>query len=245
MSDQRCALNHEHLHGENATCYVQGKCRCSDCRRGRAEYEYWRKHMRDAGKPLLVDPTGTIRRLNALAAIGWSGPMIAKRAGVTEAGVRHWTEKKRITPATAERVRRLYDELSMTLPHAVSKDERGAVSKAKRYARNHGWPPPLAWDDDTIDDPTAGPAWDGAPEVVPPVAWCDRYDEVIVVAAISGDRPRLSPLERREVVARLNARNWSAERIGDYIGCTSRTVQRIRGELGLTVADQMTIREAA
>jgi hypothetical protein len=27
-----------------------------------------------------------------------------------------------------------------------------------RYAEAHGWPPPLAWDDDIIDDPAASPA---------------------------------------------------------------------------------------
>ncbi|WP_051913237.1 hypothetical protein [Kutzneria albida] len=49
---------------------------------------------------------------------------------------------------TAQSIAALYDQLSMTCgPHA----------RTRELAEQAGWPPPLAWDDDTIDNPSAQP----------------------------------------------------------------------------------------
>lgn len=229
-----------HAHAANATCYVQHKCRCVDCKRGRAEYQFWWSHMRDAGKEILVDPTGTRRRLQALAALGWSARMIGERYGFAPSTVRLWGNSPRVQRATRDRVRRIYDELSMTLPPRRDRFEAHNVSLTVNNARRSGFLPPLAWDDDTIDDPDAEPYADAVQE-----PRTGRVDDAVVQLAIDGGKPRLSRAERRVVVTALNGRAWSAPRIAAWIGCNAKTVTRIRAELGLPVPDQMTIKDAA
>jgi DNA-binding CsgD family transcriptional regulator len=123
---------------------------CAPCREAeRQAKERWRKRSYLNHGPLLVDATGTRRRIQALARVGWSAVEIARRMGVTHATVSYWAARKTVRVATAETVRRLYDELSM-IP--------GPSVKSQQYARSKGWPPPLAWSDESIDDPAARPS---------------------------------------------------------------------------------------
>jgi DNA-directed RNA polymerase specialized sigma24 family protein len=87
-------------------------------------------------------------------------------------------------------------------------------------AKAKGWPGPLAWDDDTIDDPAARPHI-GA-------AWSDAFDEVAVLRAMYGDPVRLRPSERAEATRRLTAAGLSAAQIAERLGCTKRSVVRQR-----------------
>lgn len=98
-----------------------------------------------------IDSMGTLRRLRALVAVGWTQTEIARRMGRTVANVGRLIHGRRygnVTQETATLVARLYDDLSMT---------PGPSLRARRLATRYGWAPPLAWDDDTIDDPTAAP----------------------------------------------------------------------------------------
>lgn len=97
-----------------------------------------------------VDACGTIRRLRALVAIGYSQHELCRRLGWLDSnGTRLFTGRQdRVRKATAEKVAALYDDLSMT---------PGASRRARNHARRNGWAPPLAWDDDLLDDPTARP----------------------------------------------------------------------------------------
>lgn len=223
----------DHKHDENGTCYIVHKCRCDDCRRGRAEYEFWRARMTAAGKVLLIDTTGTARRLHALSAVGWSQRMIGERYGVAPSTVGWWSKMTNTTPRVANLVRRIYDDLAMMQPPQETKYQKQAVSKAKRAARLNGWPPPLAWDDDTIDDPTAEPADDWKPKARPVDSFFERLDQSIVDAALRGEQPRMSPPERREVVTRLHRARWTAKRMADLLGCSVKTIERDRGFLKL------------
>lgn len=90
-----------------------------------------------------VPATGSSRRLRALMAIGWPNRHLAAELGVHEQQTSAIANRKKsVTAATATRIQELYDRLSMT-PGPRPADKR--------------WPPPLAWDDDTIDDPDAQP----------------------------------------------------------------------------------------
>lgn len=120
-------------------------------------YEYWRQAQLRAGKPLRVPIVGVLRRLRALNRLGWSRRAIAERMGRTESWLSQVTRRTFVSPETAAAVREVYDELSMRLPEASTPTERGAVFRAKTHAERMGWPPPLAWSDDTIDDPEAEP----------------------------------------------------------------------------------------
>ena len=111
--------------------------------------------------------TGTERRLQGLVAIGYAQSEIAREMGAHES----WVSRliggygRSVNAATVARVREVYDRLAMT---------PGPSDRARRHARKHGWAPPLAWDEDTIDDPAATPDI-GRHEVV---TFEDRYTEL-------------------------------------------------------------------
>lgn len=104
-----------------------------------------------------VDSTGTTRRLQALVAMGWSQSELARRLGMLSSNLGPVIHGKRgVTQATADAVRDLYDQLWST--PAPPSGRHGAVpAKTRNYAARMGWVGPLAWDDDTIDDPDATP----------------------------------------------------------------------------------------
>ncbi|MGW6535395.1 helix-turn-helix domain-containing protein [Streptomyces sp. NPDC055051] len=57
-------------------------------------------------------------------------------------------------------------------------------------------------------------------------------DEIAVERAVSGDPPaRLTPRERAAAVRQLNRRGYSASQIAERVGCTPRTVYRIRSRV--------------
>lgn len=97
----------------------------------------------------LVDSAGTIRRLQALACIGWSLNEQARRVGILVTNYSTLQRRPRVAAATARAVRSLYEELSMTPPPAG----QPGVTRARNEAARKGWLPPLEWDDDLIDVP--------------------------------------------------------------------------------------------
>jgi hypothetical protein len=101
-----------------------------------------------------VDSTGTTRRIRALVAIGWSQSKIAARLGVTPANFTALTHgRTQVTTARAKAVVDLYDELWNTAPPQAGHRDKIAYSRSIRYAALAGWVVPMAWDDETIDDP--------------------------------------------------------------------------------------------
>lgn len=97
-----------------------------------------------------ADSTGTRRRVQALAALGHTLASIAAEAGLRRRNTLSVIVRgqQTVRRATAEQVAAAYERMSMT---------RGPSMRAQAYARAQGWVPPLAWDDDTIDDPHATP----------------------------------------------------------------------------------------
>jgi hypothetical protein len=109
---------------------------------------------------LLMDATGSRRRLQALAARGWSERALAAEygpGGHCNALARIFRGQPAVTPAVAQRIEDLYDRLWDQPPPARTKSQRVGASLAAANAARRGWPPPLAWDDDEIDDPAASP----------------------------------------------------------------------------------------
>src|ERR1044072_5452466 len=94
--------------------YKQGNCRCPIAREA---YRIYRKRLREGRHaPLLVDATGTARRMRALAAIGWSPTALAPHLGLSRARVQNIRGDYRstVTRETADRVIAVYDKLSGT-----------------------------------------------------------------------------------------------------------------------------------
>lgn len=110
---------------------------------------------RAAGTP--VDAAGTQRRLQALVALGHPQATLARRLGMTRSNFGAMMRRPQVTAATARAATRLYGQLWDTPPPVGTPRARAIAAQARAHAAARGWPPPLAWDDDTIDNPAAEP----------------------------------------------------------------------------------------
>ncbi len=111
----------------------------------------------------LTDATGTCRRLQALATLGYPLPEIARRTGISSGSLYQtldgrWTN---VRTTTAGNVARVYRQLSQH-PAPPSR----TAEQARNLAAGQGWHGPFAWAD--IDDPNCQPepATLGAPSSV-------------------------------------------------------------------------------
>lgn len=95
-----------------------------------------------------VPALGARRRIHALQAIGWSLRELDARTTVQTRKVAIPGMYERIGIDMHAEIVRLYDELW---------DTPGPSTRARARALARGYAPPMAWDDDTIDDPTARP----------------------------------------------------------------------------------------
>jgi hypothetical protein len=209
-------------HGdENA--YVNHGCTCpparADHNRRRRQRGY-RLHWQGSVR---VDATGTRRRLQALATAGWSAQVIADLLGVgpkthicrIRAGAR-----ARVLRSTAQRVQALYDELW---------DRPGPSLYARNYAAKRAWALPLAWDDDTIDDPAAAPNLAGDGLDIEGLPEADKLD-------VWRGQGRAG---QEAIVAYGHARGWSLNETGVALGYPDgsdagrRQAERIRRRLDL------------
>lgn len=105
--------------------------------------------VRNSTPVSLVPAVGAARRLQALMRMGWR--MSDMAANATEY---HLINKVRTAPylriqaANFLRIQEMYDRLSMKV---------GPSNQNRTKAARFGYAPPLAWDEDTIDDPDADP----------------------------------------------------------------------------------------
>lgn len=123
----------------------------------------WSGELLPLADGAMVAAHGTVLRMRALVTLGWSQSKLASRLGVERSNFRLATGTMTITVRTRDAAARLYDELSMTLPPAGNQRDRISVSRARNYAAERGWLPPLALDDDRLDDPGYEP-WVEYPE---------------------------------------------------------------------------------
>lgn len=132
--------------------YNRIPCREECCRRAMATYKArwaWDKHN---GRDRIVSTLGTRRRIQALNALGWSNEQIAKRMGNDRSNLTRLIYGETMTRTLAERVAKVYDDLSMRLPTGNAQ----AITNVRNRAQRLGFLPPLMWDD--IDnDPTPAP----------------------------------------------------------------------------------------
>jgi transcriptional regulator with XRE-family HTH domain len=147
-----------------------------------------------------IDSTGAVRRIQALVALGWSQSKIAARLGILRSNFTELAQGRTgITVVHEKAVRALYDEWSMQLPPETGHRDKIAAARSRNYAAVRGWEPPLAWDDETIDDRAAAPYMTGEVDAV-------YVDQAAVQRRLGGDKsvPLTRP-ERAEVVRRLLA----------------------------------------
>lgn len=111
------------------------------------------QRITDIPECALVDPTGLMRRLRALTAIGYTANHLSRELGMSATQVlRYLQGVESVRFESDKAVKELFDRLQMSpLPRGRS------TSRAMNDAARNGWVPPLAWDENSIDDPAAEP----------------------------------------------------------------------------------------
>lgn len=104
--------------------------------------------LRPEDVPNRVPVIGSMRRVQALAAIGWPIAHIGAEAGVRGTLINELVagRRKRLPLWEAQGIDRVFRERCMT---------PGPSKTARTVAARNGWVPPLAWDD--IDNPDEKP----------------------------------------------------------------------------------------
>lgn len=177
-------------------------CGCPDC-------QAWRRlvgRYKRRNRPLTtVDATGTRRRIQALACLGHTPAALARSMGRAPASVQRTMKRDRVTNATADEIRTLYDRWSNKPP---AEDSPAAI-RCRKWAAKKGFAPPMAWDDDSIDDPHAERA-DQVPDT-------PEIDETGVRLVMGGIPMRLTGADRNEAMRRLLAAKVPNARIAELL----------------------------
>ncbi len=174
-----------------------------------------------------VDATGTRRRLQALITIGWSAELLAHLLGRRPNSLHRSMTGTSVTARTANEVATLYQRLWNSSPPLTTDEQQSAADAARAHAAEHGWLPPLAWDD--IDLDPKPPALSATPRRL------HDMDEIAVERAVAGDNISYDDLtagEQQEVVRRLTDRGNSIRDIAALLRTTKRTISRRRASFG-------------
>ncbi|MFA4080509.1 DNA-binding protein [Mycobacteroides salmoniphilum] len=115
------------------------------------------------GDTATIDATGTVRRLRALTAIGWPITLLAKEIGITPSTLENHVHRATVSTSRARQIAELFGRLQMT---------PGPSNRLRTLAQQKGWHPPFAWDEDTIDDPSAIPDLGGES------TWMQEYEDL-------------------------------------------------------------------
>lgn len=157
--------------------------KCTECKAARASYMRRWKKTRPGKRSVFTEPVGVTRRLQALARDGYTAEAISRETGLPPVHVTAlWRgEVGKVFVSTHRTVADLYERWAGT--------DGGSVITAKRAAKA-GFAPWQAWDEDTIDDPSARPNLTG-------------FEEWKVRALMDGQRVEAKPRDRNEAVRRL------------------------------------------
>jgi len=204
-----------------------------------------------------IPATGSRRRLQALACLGWGTSALSTRTALTQRSLNRLlnSDVDTVTLDTAHAVATLYARLRLAPPPRRTQLQRNAARQSAARAQAAGWRPPHTWHDINIDidlDHEAGPASRTTTPSSPPDTHHNRrrdrrdrddlsdlddldaddaVDEVAVERAVRGEQLNLTPQERLEAVARLTRRGTSARETARLLHTTERHVVRLRSAL--------------
>jgi hypothetical protein len=198
----------QHRHGTH-NAYLSDRCRCPDCRAAHARRTRQRRRQAVHSEYGVCPPpttwvvlTGSRRRLEALATLGWSSTDLAPMLGCRRSMVEAWRRgggNGCISSTTAADIAEVYERIS-------DQPSTGRYAKRTRnWAQRMRFIPPIGWDDDTIDNPAVKP-FAAEPVLIDPVA---------VSEALAGRTVPLTRAERAEAI-----------RIGASQGATVSTLER-------------------
>jgi hypothetical protein len=172
-------------HGDHRR-YANHGCRCTPCRhantvrkdrhRRLVAYGRWRGES---------DPTGTVRRAQAIARAGWPARDVAAETGLSLHTIRVITrgEPGAVRAGTYDAFAAAYNKLA---------EREGPSATTRSRAAAKGWHDHWAWTEDTIDDPNAGPNLGDVED--------EAVDDVLVRRALA-QRAAFDTLNRAEQVA--------------------------------------------
>lgn len=166
-----------------------------------------------------VPAVGTHRRMRALLRQGWPPGELERRLGVHMGWMAQSSRHTSVTTAMRTRVAALYDELWNVRPEDAGV-QAGRARSTRELAVEAGYYGPLAWDDDTIDDPDTMPQTDAlAPSESEGPNLVDRWlmgESVILGRVERGDALvhlfEWSELSPDEIAARLDMTASAASR---------------------------------
>lgn len=136
--------------------YAAGHPPCSTCRIAFRRTQKRNQHLRLTGQAPTIPAAGTVRRVRALQALGWTIAEVAETAGVparTLNGVLLGRGAS-VYRSTASAVERAFGQMEMRR----APDTRNA-RRARAMAQRRKWAPPLAWDDIDRDEAPQGARW--------------------------------------------------------------------------------------
>lgn len=149
-------------HGTRPGYYAHrkvGETACNPCKAAAAKAEQNRQLSLMRGINGRLDPTGTRRRLQALAWLGYGWKELAEHIGAQENMVIRWARRDApgsyVFRDTAAKVADVYERLSMRPAPTDTTAQKNTAARARNRARRNGWLPPLAWDN--IDNPNERP----------------------------------------------------------------------------------------
>jgi hypothetical protein len=122
---------------------------------------------------------------------------MASRLGMLPQNFKTCLRKKTVSARLARRVADLYDRFWMDQPEDHGMQEYVA-DRVRRHAAARGYDGPLAWDDDTIDDPQAQPMRD-----VSEGAATEAEGGNVAARWLMGEAVILDTSSRREVLQHL------------------------------------------
>jgi hypothetical protein len=189
-------------HG-TATAYRKAKCRCPHARE--AHRLYGKRAREGRNETVLVDATGTRRRIQSLWALGHSSQVIAEACGerFDRRQIVRFCHQPTVMPVHRDLIAAVYREL-MT--------RTGGAEHTRKRAASAGYPLPIQWGTD-IDDPKA------EAELLEPLPVdLNLIDEESVERALAGHQVELTDAELVAVVQAGVARNIPLSRLADQLG---------------------------
>ena len=177
---------------------------------------YW-PSPEDFPDTALIDATGTRRRVEALAVRGWARHLVASRIGMNTKHFRKVVSRPKVTARVARGVSEAYNAWwnQDPLEHGVP---LSSVSRVQADAARSGFYGPLAWDDDTIDDPNEVPVTDA----LEPLA---TEGENVADRWLHGESVVLGSEDRKRVLQHLMEwTNQTPQEIADQLEITLHTL---------------------
>lgn len=203
------------------------------------------------GAGAYTDPTGTVRRMQALRADGFPGHLLGGRIGVSYEAVAQLAHSSRgsVLETTRISVASLYRELDGRWPGDFGV-RSNVAAKCATFARRAGYAPRSCWDPDTIDDPEAFPEWTGRCGTPfghlvherDGIPLCARCEDARVPLKFSGDRLRAARvragftqrnLEKVLDVGQGHVHHWESGRYGPR----KEKLHRVLSALDITFED--------